>query len=62
MITNQLHDLHATGADLTVEGRIIAEADNCRIRTDEIMLREDRSYQYRITWTTIDYGYALKSF
>ena len=26
MITNQLHDLHATGADLTDEPRIIAEA------------------------------------
>jgi hypothetical protein len=29
MITNQLHDLHATGANPTTEARIIAE-ENCR--------------------------------
>ena len=34
MITNQLHDLHATGASLTAEARIIAEADDRRILTD----------------------------
>ena len=37
MITNQLHDLHATGADLPVEARIISEAN-------ELLLRKDRSH------------------
>ena len=32
MITNQLHDLHATGADRSSEGRIIAEAGISRIQ------------------------------
>ena len=32
MITNQLHDLHATGADRSIEARIIAEADLARIQ------------------------------
>ena len=35
MITNQLHDLHATGADLTVAARIIAEADGNSILADD---------------------------
>ena len=32
MITNQLHDLHATGADRSIEARIIAERDPARTR------------------------------
>lgn len=42
MITNQLHDLHATGASLTAEARIIAEAlagDSC-IRTANELIAE----------------------
>jgi hypothetical protein len=39
MITNQLHDLHATGADLTVAARIIAEAKGYSILADEILLQ-----------------------
>ena len=33
MITNQLHDLHATGADRMVAARIISEAALKRIQT-----------------------------
>jgi hypothetical protein len=39
MITNQLHDLHATGADLTVAARIIAEAKGYSILADEFLLQ-----------------------
>jgi hypothetical protein len=39
MITNQLHDLHATGADLTVAARIIAEANGYSILADEFLLQ-----------------------
>ena len=45
MITNQLHDLHATGADLTVtaEARIIAEADGYNIQADEFLFQTNET-------------------
>ena len=36
-VTNQLHDLHATGAYPAVEARIIAEEGRCRIQKGEFL-------------------------